>query len=113
MHEFISMAVGNVERQFFKVGPNSSTDPHIDAIAGESVNIGGAAAEMELPNVARFAEGENGVHEKCKLSELVRSFAVTFGVIIREVEDLLMLPKVAPSARNEAHSRDRGFGREE
>jgi hypothetical protein len=97
------MAVRNVERQFFKVGPNSSTDPHRDAIAGEIVNIRCAAAEMELLNVARFAEGEHGVDEECKVSELVRPFADTFGVI-REVEDLLMLPKVAPSARNEAHS---------
>jgi hypothetical protein len=106
------MTVRNVERQFFKVGPNSSTDPHIDAIDRETVNIRGAAAEMELLDVARFAEGEHGVDEECKFSELVRSFAVTFGVI-REVEDLLVLPKVAPSARDEAHSRDRGFGREE
>ncbi|WJX93923.1 hypothetical protein P8452_75397 [Trifolium repens] len=86
------MAVSNVERQFFKVGPNSSTDPHIDAFTGEIVSIRDAAAEMELPNVARFAEGEHRIHEECKLSELVRPFADTFGVI-REVEDLLMLPK--------------------
>ncbi|GAU41154.1 hypothetical protein TSUD_190540 [Trifolium subterraneum] len=58
--------------------------------------------KMEPSNVAGFAEGEHGVHEYCKL------VIAKVRVRVVEVEDLEMFLEVAPSARNETHSRDGG-----
>jgi hypothetical protein len=60
-------------------------------------------------NVPGFAEGEDSVHEICKLFE---SFEV-IRPYISEAEDLKILPKVAPPVRDEAHSPDSGLGRKE
>jgi hypothetical protein len=108
-HELCSIAVGNGERKFFKVRSNSSTDPHIDAIARKLINIGDNATETELLNVTRFTEREHSVDEERKSFKHFPQFSVTVtDVVVVEVEDFEMLPEVAPPARHETHSGDGG-----
>jgi hypothetical protein len=108
-HELCSITVRNGERKFFKVRSNSSTDPHIDAIARKLVNIGDDATETELLNVAGFTKREHRVDEERKSFKHFPKFSVTVTVVfVAEVEDLEMLPEVAPPARDETHSGDGG-----
>ncbi|MCH81332.1 hypothetical protein A2U01_0002117 [Trifolium medium] len=94
----VSTEVRNRERQFFKVRPNGGTDPRVYAVVAKLETIGDTTVEMKFSNVAGSTEGEHSVHKKCKASEMFWRFPDTVRVV-REVEDLEMLPEVAPPAR--------------
>lgn len=97
-----------MEIQFLKVGPNGGRDPRVDAVAGKLVFIHYATMETELSNVTGCTEGEHSVDEKCKFFEPF----VIVRVVVVELENLTMLPQVAPSARNKTR-RHGGFNGEE
>ncbi|MCH95036.1 hypothetical protein A2U01_0016009 [Trifolium medium] len=59
--------------------------------------------EIKFPNVAGSTEGEHRVHEIFKPFE---TFPISRA--LGEVEDLEMLPEVAPPARHEVHGSDGG-----
>jgi hypothetical protein len=63
---------------------------------------------MKFTNVAGSTEGEHRVHEEFKPFE---PFPIS--KVMEEVEDLEMLPEVAPPARHEVHSSDGGNSWEE
>lgn len=89
-----------------KVGPSGGTDPHFNIVVlnvAHELTIR-SDSEMELLNVAGFAEGKHRVNEKPK-PFIICTYTVTIEV---EVEDLSMFPEIAPPARDKIHCGHRG-----
>jgi hypothetical protein len=102
--------------KFLEMGTNGDTDPRVNWVVGERVVLRVIAIETELPNNEWSTESEHSIDENGEGHEL---FLIVFGVevehvtgVVAEIEDLEILPKVAPFARDKAHM-DACFGREE
>jgi hypothetical protein len=96
VNNLVSKIVAYRERQFFKLGPNDGIDPYVDTVAAKCFIIHYGTKERKLSNVAGSTEGEDSVHKKCKLCKHFKRCVV----VVIEVEDLTILPEMAPSTRN-------------
>jgi hypothetical protein len=105
--------------KFLKIGTNGGTDPCVNWVGAERIVLDVITGETELPNDVWPTESEHSVDEKGEEHEPLDVFVVWAMVavlvvpFVTEIKDFEILPKVSPSARDEAHGTDWGFSREE